>query len=303
MAGAPWAAMILAAGKGTRLEPLTHELPKPLCPIGGRAPIDRVIARLAAAGASQVVVNAFHLADAYDRAFVERQPVAVDVVRETELLGTAGGVANARHLLGDGEVVIWNGDIIADVDVDELVQTRRSTDAYVVLALRPRDRGQGAVGLDAAGRVVRLRAARRADEDRGGDYAGIAVLSARCVAALPIPGCLVADAWIPALLGGGPDAERIRTLPYRGPFRDIGTIEEYLAANLEAVDAAGASIVADSAVNATGVTFERCVVGEGARVEGEGTLRDVVVWPGALAIAPLHAAIVTPRGVVRIAPP
>jgi mannose-1-phosphate guanylyltransferase len=294
-----WAAMILAAGRGTRLEPLTHELPKPLCPIGGAAPIDRTIAALASAGASRVVVNAFHLAEAYDAAFVVRQPVPVDVVREVDLLGTAGGVANARHLLGDGDVVIWNGDIVAEVDLAELVATRRATDAHAVLALRPAAAGEGAVGVDATGRVVRLRSSRRAPEDRGGHYAGIAVLSARCVAGLPSPGCLVGDAWIPTLLGGGPDEGRILTLPYRGPFRDIGTIDEYLAANLQAVTAHGGSIVAASATVASGVTVDRCVIGEGARVEGEGTLREVVVWPGAVATAPLQTAVVTPRNVAR----
>jgi len=288
--------MVLAAGRGTRLEPLTHELPKPLCPIGGCAPIDRIIAELLRAGATRVVVNAFHLAAAYDDAFVARQPVAVDVLRESTLLGTAGGVANARHLLGGGDVVVWNGDILAEIDVGALVAARRKTDALAILAVRPRPAGEGAVGLDDEGRVVRLRSSRRAGEQAGGDYAGIAVLSARCVAGLPTSGCIVGDAWIPMLVGGGADAARIESMAYRGPFRDIGSAAEYLAANLDAADAVGGSVVAAHVTIAAGITIDRCVIGEGARVVGSGALRRVVAWPGAVVTAPLEDAIVTARG-------
>jgi mannose-1-phosphate guanylyltransferase len=226
--------------------------------------------------------------------------VPIEVLREVELLGTAGGVANARACLGTGDVVVYNGDIVAEVDVEVLVAALRQSEAHAVLAYVRRPRGEGAVGVDAEGRVVRLRSSSRGDETFGGEYMGIAALSARCVATLPERGCLVGDAWIPTLLGEGPDATRILAMPYRGPFRDVGSLRAYLDANLDAVDDHGRSIVGRGATIAGTAAMERCVIGDGARVVGAGLLRRVVVWPGATATAPLEDAIVTLRGVVRV---
>lgn len=290
--------MVLAAGLGTRLRPLTDELPKPLCPVGGRAPVSVVVDRLAAAGAAKVVVNVHHLAAAWD-GWATRQALPVTVEREPGQapLGTAGGIANARAELGAAEVVIWNGDVIAAIDVAALVAAHRAQRAFATLAVRPRPRGEGAVGQTEGGRVVRLRTARAAAEDAGGDYAGVAVLSPACVASLPAEGCLVGDAWIPHLLRGGAP---LVAHAYGGPFRDIGSLTEYLEANVEAVRAAGGVIVAPDATVASTVVIVDVVVGDGARVLGAGALRRVVVWPGATATAPLEDAIVTPRGVVNV---
>src|SRR6478672_7195775 len=97
------AAMVLAAGLGTRLRPLTNELPKPLVPIGDRSMLAHVVDRLRAAGCSPVVVNAHHHADAVARAC---EALGAVVSREDEdLLGTAGGLARARALLGEGDVL------------------------------------------------------------------------------------------------------------------------------------------------------------------------------------------------------
>lgn len=306
----PLRGMVLAAGLGTRLRPLTEELPKPLCPVGGRPPASVVVDRLAAAGVDRIVINVHHLAAAWD-GWAERQPVPIVVVREPgeAPLGTAGGIANARADLGDGDVVLWNGDVIAEVDVAALVATHRERGAFATLAVRPRPAGEGAVGLDDEGRVVRLRASSAAKESRGGDYAGVAVLSASCVASLPPRGCLVGDAWIPFLIGGGAsavDGVAVAAAPlvawsYDGPFRDVGSLAEYLEANLEAARSAGGAIVDPTATVARGVTLDGVVIGAGARIDGEGALQRVVVWPGARASGPLTDAVVTSRGVVRVA--
>ncbi len=94
--------MILAAGLGTRLRPLTDLLPKPLVPVGDRPAVAHVAERLAAAGIREVVLNTHHLAGAFTAEILAGLPIALRVVHEREILGTAGGVANASALLGDG---------------------------------------------------------------------------------------------------------------------------------------------------------------------------------------------------------
>src|SRR5512141_1768551 len=94
------AAMVLCAGLGTRLRPLTEERAKPMVPIGDRPALAHVIARVRLALASRVVVNVHHRPEDV-RAWAEPENIAVS--HERELLGTAGGVARAGVLLGEGD--------------------------------------------------------------------------------------------------------------------------------------------------------------------------------------------------------
>src|ERR1700759_929288 len=96
-------AMILAAGLGPRLRPLTDELPKPLVPIGDRPVLAHVAARLAAAGVREGVPNPPPLPVAFTAARLAALPVRLDVIHEPAILGTAGGVANAAPLLAEGD--------------------------------------------------------------------------------------------------------------------------------------------------------------------------------------------------------
>jgi mannose-1-phosphate guanylyltransferase len=291
--------MILAAGLGTRLLPLTRELPKPLAWLGDRPQIDHAIAALARAGLERVVVNTHHLADKFDETWRRAQPIEVALVHEEAILGTAGGVANAAAALGDGDVLVWNADIVADLDVARLLDAHAASGAASTLVVGPQAIavGQGSLGLDARGDVVRLRAHRGAGEVRGAEYAGIALISSALRARLPAPGCLVADGWIPLLQAGG----KLATHALRASFLDTGTKAEYLEANLAWLADRGASCeIAPGALVEPSVELDRVVVAAGARVVGTGALRRVVVWPGATATAPLEDAVVTREGVVRI---
>lgn len=98
--------MILAAGRGERMRPLTDAMPKPLIPVAGRSMLDRSMDRLAAHGVRTVVVNVHHLGEQIARRLSGR----AQIVREEKLLETGGSVKNALPLLGDGPYFILNGD-------------------------------------------------------------------------------------------------------------------------------------------------------------------------------------------------
>jgi mannose-1-phosphate guanylyltransferase len=278
-------AMVLAAGLGTRLRPLSDVRAKPLVPVGDRPALAHIVEHLRAAGLHRIVVNAHHRAGDV-LAFAQALPELVLVSEERELLGTAGGIAAARPLLGDGDILVWNGDILAGVDVGLLLAAHASEATLVVQPL-PKD--QGAVGLDARGHVVRLREHRFAEEASGGQFLGISVLSASLREHLTPRGGLIEDLLVPALARGAP----VRAFPFHSVWHDIGSLPTYLAANLAWLEARSlSSWVAPSAVVAPGVVLDRSVVGEGARVDGAGVLSRCVVWPGARTSAPADYAVI-----------
>lgn len=116
--------MILAAGRGTRLRPLTDTVPKALLQVGGVPMLERVARRLVAAGADRLIVNVHHHADQIERFIDEQAGFGVDVVvsRETEApLETGGGLLRAAPLIRrDGPFFLHNVDVITDVPLDEL---------------------------------------------------------------------------------------------------------------------------------------------------------------------------------------
>jgi mannose-1-phosphate guanylyltransferase len=283
-------AMILAAGLGTRLRPLTDILPKPLVPVGDRSMLAHVVERVRAAGCAPIVVNAHHHADAIARACDE---LGVTVSRETEdLLGTAGGVARARALLGSGDVLVHNGDVLASASLADLLEAHRARGSAATLLVVARAAGEGNVGFDDLGTIVRLRKETFAPgETSGGEFTGVHVVSERV--ALPERGCLVGDVYMPRLRGKIADL----CVHSASEFVDVGSPEGYLAANLAWLAACDIeSYVGDDVVIDPRVTVDHCVIGSGASVEGEGVVARCVVWPGATVMAPIaDAVVVTPR--------
>jgi len=290
----PKRAMILAAGLGTRLKPLTDELPKPLMWIGDRPMLAHIVERLAGAGVERVVINTHHLAPSFSSESLSGLPIPVDVAHERTIRGTGGGISGASRLLGDeGDVIVWNGDILADVDLRGLVEAHQRSRALATLAVGLRPASEGPVGLGDGGLVVRLREERTGHEAFGADFLGVQVVSAGMRRRLPEVGCLVGDGYIPALSRG----ERIASFVVREAWDDIGSVPSYVRANMRwlanttARAYVGEGAVVDEAVDVTG-----SVVGAGARVMGRGPLRRCVIWPGAQVMAPLEGAVVTSRG-------
>ena len=115
-------AMILAAGRGERMRPLTDHTPKPLLPVGGKPLIVWHIERLAAAGFRELVINHAHLGQQIEQALGsgERWGVQIRYSPEVVALETAGGIAQAMPLLGEAPFLVVNGDVYADIDFADL---------------------------------------------------------------------------------------------------------------------------------------------------------------------------------------
>ncbi len=281
--------MVLCAGLGTRLRPLTEELPKPLVPIGDRSILAHVTDRLVRSGFDSLVINTHWLPEAFPPV-LGTLPVAVRSVHEPAIRGTAGGVAGARSLLGPAPVLVWNGDILVDPPIEALLA---GAGDGLCMAVVPRGAGAGTVGRDRVGRVVRLRGEVFGEEVSGGDYVGVAALGGRCLAELPEVGCLVGDWALPELRRGGV----VRTVEVHGEWVDAGDPAAYLDANLRWLDRNGGdSWTGAGASVSAGVRLSRSIVGDGARIRGQGLVSACVLWKEAEVSAPVERAIVTTGG-------
>jgi len=147
----PMKAMILAAGSGVRMRPLTDVKPKPLLEVRGKALIEWLVESLAHAGLREIVINHAHLGNMIESALGNgaRFGVAISYSREVQALETAGGITKALSLLGKEPFVAVNGDIFCDFDFASLAKRKLSRNlAHLVLVPNPVHHPQGDFGLD-----------------------------------------------------------------------------------------------------------------------------------------------------------
>lgn len=167
--------MILAAGRGERMRPLTDRLPKPLVPVGGRPLIVHHLERLAAAGFREVVINHAHLGEMIEAALGDghRWGLAIRYSPESPAaLGTGGGIHNALPLIGDAPFLVVNGDVWTDLPYARLTAAPPGL-AHVVLVPNPAHNANGDFGLE-DGRVL--------PDSRGLTFSGIGVYRPRLFA-------------------------------------------------------------------------------------------------------------------------
>ena len=144
-------AMILAAGRGERMRPLTDTTPKPLLQVRGKALIVRLIEALVRAGIRGIVINHAHLGNVIEAALGDgrRFGAPIRYSREIEALGTAGGIAQALPFLGEEPFVVVNGDIFCDFDFPGLIaRTLGKHLAHLVLVANPPHHPEGDFALD-----------------------------------------------------------------------------------------------------------------------------------------------------------
>jgi mannose-1-phosphate guanylyltransferase len=132
-------AFILGAGLGTRLKPLTENIPKPLLEIGRRPIITYAMAHLRAVGVKDFIVNTHHCAEKYAEVFPKNnwEGIPITFRHEPVLLDTAGGIKNIEDLIADDErIIVYNGDIITNMPIELLIKKHFELKTSVTLALR-----------------------------------------------------------------------------------------------------------------------------------------------------------------------
>jgi NDP-sugar pyrophosphorylase family protein len=274
--------MVLAAGRGERMRPLSDVLPKPALPLIDEPVIASALRLASATGANRTAVNAWHLADAMERAVATVNfETEIVVSRETRLMDTAGGIALARDrdLLGDrGPVLVVNGDGLFDLDPEPLLQRMSGHDDLVSLALMPHPdpRSWSRVALDPSGSVRSIRKPGRPERgERPLLYPGVMLVSREALSRLVArPGAVPERLWGPALAEG-----RLGGVEVAGRWREIGSPPEYLGAALDLLG--GKCAVHPSAEIHPSATVDSALIGCGAKIEADAVVNSSVVAEGA----------------------
>ncbi|WP_341502977.1 N-acetylmuramate alpha-1-phosphate uridylyltransferase MurU [Gallaecimonas sp. GXIMD4217] len=207
-------AMILAAGRGERMRPLTDHTPKPLLEAGGRPLIQYHLQRLAAAGVREVVINTAWLGEQLPAVLGDgsRFGVSIHYSHEGQALETAGGIRRALPLLGEGDFLLVNGDIYCDLPLERLLAAPSGT---LVLVDNP-DHNPGGDFALADGRI--------AEAGRRLTYAGLARLPLAWFANLP-----QGHGALGPLLRQWAKAGRLHGLHHQGYWLDVGTPQRLAA--------------------------------------------------------------------------
>jgi mannose-1-phosphate guanylyltransferase len=276
-------AMVLAAGHGDRMRPLTSVLPKPALPMPDGPVVASALRLAAASGVGRVVVNVCHLAESMAEAVAEVAINGVEIVLSFEegLMGTAGGLSLARDrgLLGDaGSVFVMNGDCALGLQLQGFVEHHLASDDLVTLALLPHldPERWSRVVLDAGGLVTEIKPPGRPNPlEVPFLYPGVMAVHRDALDALPAtPGEIPAALWGPAQSAG-----RLGGSVVAGHWREVGTPSDYLDVML--LRLAGTPVIDPSATVATGATIENSFVGRGAVISEGAVIKDSVVAEGA----------------------
>jgi NDP-sugar pyrophosphorylase family protein len=225
--------MVLAAGRGTRLAPLTDERPKPLLPLGPLPLLHFPLLLLRAAGIREVMMNLHHLGGQIRERIGDGDDLGLSIRYSEEyptLLGTGGGIKRARAFLEGGTFVVMNGDTLVDADLPRVLEAHARSGAAATLVLTDARPGEpfGVVAVDDDLRIRdlagRLRWKGRAS--RTGHFCGIHVIEPRVFDAMPDREtfCINADVY-PRLIEAG---ERVMGCFLARSFSDVGTPERYL---------------------------------------------------------------------------
>jgi mannose-1-phosphate guanylyltransferase len=286
-------AIVLVGGEGTRLRPLTSDVPKPAVTLVDRPFLAYAIEWLAAHGVTEVVLACGFLPDVLREALEgeeRRAGVAITYVAEPEPLGTAGAIRFAAEALGDrleDRFLALNGDVLADLDLSALVQAHEERGARATIALHPVDDSSayGLVRCDADGRVLEF-LEKTGEAVPGEINAGAYVLDRSVLDLVPAGRAVSIEREVfPRLVGDG-----LHGLLLDGYWMDIGTPERYLQASWDILEgrvetrveptAPGRLIAEDATIAADAQVGQRAVVSPGCRLDTGSDVADSVLLEG-----------------------
>ena len=235
-------AMVLAAGLGTRLRPLTDNCPKALVKVGGRTLVEIVLGRLKSFGVREAIVNVHHFAGMVEEYLAANGNfgMRIEISREEELLDTGGGLKKAAWFFAgeDGPFLLHNVDVLSTIDLGRMTQVHKEQGALATLAVEQRESSRVLL-FDAEGWLCGRRAgrgaapqwARAAGDAKELAFAGIHVISPKIFDKIAEQGSFsIIDAYLRLAAAG----EKVSAFRVDGcAWRDVGRPESLMAAEQE----------------------------------------------------------------------
>ena len=298
-------AIVLSAGYGTRLWPLTEDRTKPAIPILGKPLVGYVAEYLAAYGIDEIVVNLHHRPESVRRALGDgsRFGVRLHYVEEPVILGTSGALDNTREFFEHETFVVVNGKIITDIDLNAALETHRRTNALATLVLLPNTRRERfSIVETEGGRIKGFAGMPSTDEPASVPlmFTGIHILEPRIFEY--IPRGVFSDSVIHVYPQAIARGEIVAAHVASGKWRELSTLKRYLDISLELLKESGKSYVAGEATTLAdgssvtdSVLWDDVTVGAGARVNRAVLADNVTVPEGEV----IENAVVVPRDLVE----
>jgi len=280
-------AFVLGAGLGTRLRPLTEDLPKPLIPIFQKPLITFVLDHLIAAGVRSFVINTHHRPEAFREFFAEGyRGHPVQLVHEPAILGTGGGIKNAESLLRLEHFISYSGDLLTDIELAPLVEEHFRAGNDVTLAVRETEHGRD-VALE-GNRVVDI--TNRYGHTGRYDFAGICIWTRPVFERIPSGRVLSYISVLTEWIGQGGKIGGV--VMNEGQWFNIGSRKEYLAAHRGILKehwkpdyvespAWPIRVAADAQIDPSATLSGFYSVGAGCRVGAGAILENTILFPGA----------------------
>ena len=267
-------AMILAAGFGTRLKPLTLARPKALVPVANTPLIDHIIRYLQLNGVSEIVINSHHLSHQLVQYFqVTQYPgLSITVRKEERILGTGGGIRNVRDFWDEDPFIVINGDILTNIDLAPIIRSHQSSGTLATLVLHDYS-NFNQVSINNEGYVTGF----YSRPFQGGlAFTGIHVMNRRVLDFIPASGFYsIIDAYRKMMASGFKVGAFISNAHY---WRDIGTIGSYVAANKEYLKGKK-FLISPSAILHPSVRLHNwAIIGHNARLEQGAEVSNSIIW-------------------------
>ncbi len=280
-------AFVLGAGLGTRLRPLTDDLPKPLVPVFQKPLITFALDHLLAAGVKSFVINTHHLPQHFESLFASGayRQLPVRLIHEPELLETGGGIRNAQALLGEEPFIVYSGDVLTDLPLAPLIEEHLRRGHDVTLALR--ETGLAANVAFRDGRIVDI--GNRYGEPGNFDYANVSVWNRSIFGRIPLGRKI---SFIPILsewIGQGGKIGGV--ISETGRWFNLGSPSQYLEVHRQIADGWRPHdfhpsrwperIAPQAMVDPSAIVLGCSAIGAGCRVGAGAVIEDSIVWPGA----------------------
>lgn len=256
-------AMVLSAGYGTRLWPLTEDRTKPAIPILGKPLVGYVAEYLAGFGVNEIIVNLHHRPESVREALGNGSKFGVKLryVEEPEILGTSGALDNAREFFEKDTFVVVNGKIITDIDLSAAFETHRKREALATLVLIPNPRREKFSVVETRdGFITGFGGMPTEETIEPLMFTGIHILEPRIFDYIPpnVFSHSTTDVYPQAITSG----ERVAAHVTTGKWRELSTLQRYLDISLEMLRETGASLS----------------YGEGTKVSASATVVDSILW-------------------------
>lgn len=289
-------AFILGAGLGTRLRPLTDVLPKPLVPVFHEPMANYALRHCIEAGITEFAINTHHIPEAWQKTYPSQsfEGYPLTFFHEPILLETGGGIRNIAPFIGDDSLLVYNGDILTNIDISKLIAHHETSGNIATLALRSQGNN---CNVNISGDHVTDMRNTFSNTPGTHQFTGIYCLNPEILTLIPNERIV---SIVPAFIELIRQKKLGAVVLDEGDWLDIGTPTAYREAHTHLAKSRHDNIHTSAHIHPGADVNPNCIIGPNAIIGNNAILTDTIVWQNTHVDAGAHYqnAIITPSGVL-----